>query len=176
MNARDQKEFDAMLKKPDFENLYTEFCVAILFPLAKLDLPLAVDPLQADDIARGKSPKIFAFGNQEKIIVFTALLRQAEHYARRLSVFFPASRRYYWQELFLHQASHGTGYVFQRQSGGRAKKTRPQSAKQKYRRIINLRESAVWRFRTDREFLDAYPEYNLSQLARAKRWNAEGKP
>jgi hypothetical protein len=66
--------------------------------------------------------------------------------------------------------------ISQAQRGGRPKGTIPQRVKQTYNRIINLRFSQAWMLRTDTEFLKAYPEYNRSKLARAKKWNAKGKP
>jgi hypothetical protein len=64
----------------------------------------------------------------------------------------------------------------QAQKGGRKKRSRPKKTIKKYRRMMNLRNSMKWRERTDKEFLDAHPEYNRSSLNRAKRWAAEGRP
>ena len=67
-------------------------------------------------------------------------------------------------------------YYNQEQGGGRLEHSRPQETIAKYRKIINLRTSASWRMKTDKDFLDHYTQYNRSELTRAKKWEREGKP
>jgi hypothetical protein len=66
--------------------------------------------------------------------------------------------------------------VEQAQHGGRRRGTRLKQTVGQYNRIINARNSRYWIARTDKDFLVAHPEFNRSQLARAKRWDAQGKP
>jgi hypothetical protein len=64
----------------------------------------------------------------------------------------------------------------QEQHGGRKKGSRSRVTLSKYNKICNLRFSASCRGISDKEFLNKYPQYNQSQLNRAKKWLDEGRP
>ncbi|OGN74178.1 MAG: hypothetical protein A2X24_05120 [Chloroflexi bacterium GWB2_54_36] len=64
----------------------------------------------------------------------------------------------------------------QEQRGGRKKGSRARNTIKKYNRIMNYRNSVSFRNKTDKEFLERYPQFNQSELSRAKKWYREGKP
>jgi hypothetical protein len=96
-----------------------------------------------------------------------------------LNVYFPLPDPVYQEailDLRMAEREKFGDYYSQEQKGGRPKNLRTQETTRKYRRMINLRNSAQWRMKTDKEFLDHFPEYSRSGLTRAKKWEKEGKP
>ena len=64
----------------------------------------------------------------------------------------------------------------QHQHGGRPKGCRAKSTILLFNKICNLRFSISYRGISDKEFLRRRPEFNQSQLNRAKKWYKEGRP
>ena len=96
-----------------------------------------------------------------------------------LDIYFPLPELVYEEvSVYLRMKELETfgDYYYQEEGGGRLKHSRPQDTLAKYNKIVHLRNSAIWRMRTDKEFLDSHTEYNRSELARAKKWERDGKP
>ena len=96
-----------------------------------------------------------------------------------LEIYFPLPQSVYEEiivNLRMKESETFGDYYSQKQSGGRLKRSRPRETLLKYNKILNYRNSARWRGKTNKEFLEYFPQFNPSELKRAKRWEKEGKP
>lgn len=120
MNARDAEELNKRFENPDFEKLYDEL---IRLQFQRGITSTAALP-RAGALKNGESPKIMVISPpneaQQKTIIKTEfLIKEARFLAHKLARFFPAERRYYWEEIFFTQVMGGSTTVNQAQRGGR---------------------------------------------------------
>jgi hypothetical protein len=114
-----------------------------------------------------------------KLLLYLVKTKGAKAKHISLDIYFPLPDALYTEAMIYSRMKEPEifgDYYSQEQSGGRLKHSRPRETLRKYNKITTLRNSASWRMRTDKEFLEHYPEYNRPELARAKRWEKEGKP
>jgi hypothetical protein len=172
MNESDKRKVKEKIDgNPEFKELYSN-----LEDLRRRTYnKVATLPLFADELNAGKDPIIFATVNLDEA---DALVQEAVTLAVVLARFFPRSQQIRWQAIFTTLALGGRGVVEKQEKGGRRKGIRPESARNKYVKL--LKELTSFRkyspYGTYDDFLELHPEYKRGTINRALRWERDGKP